>query len=96
MDRQMDACGYKDFQTHYETLRQNHLDGVGGWAMSVFLTQGMCGWISAWMLPDPNCGGGKEPKKNPAHMKANSEAGNDRATLVGLIASMTLSKLKGA
>ena len=45
MDVELDAGSFKDFQTRYETLRQNHLDGVGGWAMSIFLREGMCGWI---------------------------------------------------
>jgi hypothetical protein len=64
MDVELDAGGFKDFQTRYETLRQNHLDGVGGWAMSIFLREGMCGWILAWKHSDLDAGGKKAPKKN--------------------------------
>jgi hypothetical protein len=34
-------------QVRYEQLRQKHLDGAGGWAMGVFLQEGMCGWMRA-------------------------------------------------
>jgi hypothetical protein len=94
MDVELDAGSFKDFQTRYETLRQNHLDGVGGWAMSIFLREGMCGWILAWKHSDLDAGGKKAPRKNQAQMDVNGEAGNDRGALVGLIASMALSKLK--
>jgi hypothetical protein len=63
--------------------------------MSVFLREGMCGWIRAWIHPGPDYGDRKAPKKNPALMDVSAETDNDSQALVGLIASMTLSKLKG-
>jgi len=96
MDVKLGSGGFKDFQTYYETLRQNHLNGVGGWAMSIFLRKGMCGWIRAWIHSDLDAGDKKIPRKSSSQMDFSGEAGNDRGMLVGLIASMALSKLKGA
>lgn len=90
------AC-FKDFQARYETLRQNHLDGLGGRAMSVFLREGMCGWIRVWMNHhDPIGGSKRKSEKDLSRMPIDEETGKDMGELVGLIASMTLEKLKGA
>lgn len=95
-DLSLDAVGFKDFQARYETLRQNHLDGVGGRAMSVFLREGMCGWIRVWMDHDPIGGSKRKSEKYLSRMPIDKETGKDMRKLVGLIASMTLEKLKGA
>lgn len=87
--------GLKDLEARYETLRQNHLDGVGGWAMSVFVREGMCGWIRAWMDHDPDAGSKRASKKDLSQKDVNEETGKDMGDLVGLIASMMLAKLKG-
>lgn len=91
-DFALGAAALKDLQPQYETLRQNHFDGVGGLAMSVFLREGMCGWIRAWMAHAPDAESKRASKRDP---NINDEPGKDHGELVGLIAAMTLAKLKG-
>lgn len=92
----LNAAGLKELQTRYEMLRQNHLDGVFSIAMSVFLREGMCGWIRVWKNHNPEVGSKRTSDKDPSKKKINDETGNDMGEFVELIASMTLQKLKGA
>jgi len=86
-----------DLQLRYEQLRQKRLDAAGGWAMNVLVQEGMCAWIHAWTHPiaaaeregEFHCESpsGKDP--------SNDKAGRAVGELVGLIASMALTKMKG-
>jgi hypothetical protein len=94
-DTALRAAGLKDLQAQYEKLRQNHIDGVGGLAMSVFLREGMCGWIRVWMHHGLDAVIRRTSQKASSKMHINDETGEDMGQLVGLIASITLEKLKG-
>ncbi len=93
-----DIAGRPDLQLCYEQLRQKRLDGAGGWAMRVFLQEGMCGWIRVLTHRVPAADGESryQPKKDPWQMGSGHNGGKSMGALVELIASMALSKIKGA
>jgi len=91
-----------DLQARYESLRQRHWDGVGGWAMNVFLQEGMCAWVNAWSHHAPDNRRDQSayasqcpPPKNQSRMDTDAQVGVDMKAFVGLIASLALTTLKG-
>jgi hypothetical protein len=87
-----------DLQVRYEQLREKHLDGAGGWAMGVFLQEGMCGWMRASTDRVPAADGASRyrPEKDSWQMGSGHNGGKSIGALVELMASMALSKIKGA
>ena len=51
--------------------------------MSIFLREGMCGWIRAWMHSDLDAGDKKIPRKSSSQMDFSGEAGSDREDACG-------------
>ena len=99
-DLNLSAAGFSDLQVRYEQLRQQRLDGVGTLAMNVFVQKGMCGWIHAWTDRIPAADGEsgfhieKLPGKDPWQMDNLANGGKAMGELVGLIASMAITKIK--
>jgi hypothetical protein len=95
------AAGFSNLQFRYEQLRQQRLDGFFTRAMNVFVQKGMCAWIHTWADHVPAADGESKfnleslLEKDPRQTGRLGNGGNAMGELVGLIASMALTKIKG-